>query len=231
MELKRHSSSPPRGALIDEAKDNQRASSRSSSPRHRRLRAALKHVHETIARVRRTGAPRGPAQPYDFRTDPMLREALDYWKAKGAAGAMPRRRDIDPCELPRHLLPQLQLIDVIEGGRRFYFRLVGTAIVEAFGGEFTGRYTEDVIAADHIEFVHGCYRMVMAERRPILVRSRYLTSKAVDITANRLLMPLSEDGDHVSMILGALTFELVGGCAGDHHGKLDETSTYFDVVP
>ena len=200
---------------------------------HQALHAALKQVRETVARAwrERVTARSGRAQSYDFRTDPILREALAYWEAKRGTRPMPRRRDIDPSELPRHLLPQLQLIDVVEDGRRFYFRLVGTAIVEAFGAEFTGKYVEEVIPPDSIEFILACYRMIVAVRRPVFIRSRYLTSKATDLTANRLLMPLSEDGAQVNMILGVLTFEPIGRRGGEQQGPLDMASAHIDVVP
>jgi hypothetical protein len=77
----------------------------------------------------------GPsATRYDFRTDPVLRAALDYWRMKRGVRVMPQRRDIEPAEL-REVLAHLQITEVIGGGSRFRYRLVGTAIVQAFGAE------------------------------------------------------------------------------------------------
>ena len=47
---------------------------------------------------------------------------------------MPRRSDIDPLEIPRALLPGLFLVEVVSDDRRYVYRLVGTADVEAPSG-------------------------------------------------------------------------------------------------
>jgi FixJ family two-component response regulator len=221
-------------ALIEEARDHHHLLRHSI----RRLRASyevfsdtLRQFRGTIAQIggERGAARRGSRAPYDFRSDPILRDALAYWHEKRGSRAMPTRRDIDPAELPKHLLPHLQLVDVIDGGERFYFRLVGTAIVDAFGGEFTGKHVDEMMRAEHIGYLHQRYRKLIAARRPLFIRSRYFTTKAIDMTANRLLMPLSQDGTQVNMILAALTFEFMSAGPGERCEPRDETTTYIDV--
>lgn len=171
------------------------------------------------------------AARYDFRADRVLRLTLDYWQAKRAGRLMPRRRDIDPPEL-REVLAHLQITEVVEAGRRFRYRLVGTAIVQAFGAEFTGKYVDELVSGERDSFVHACYRAVCASRRPAFVRSKYITTKNVDLTANRVLLPLSEDGETVSQILGALTFEftrpLTSGIG--HEAQIDLAASYVDLL-
>jgi CheY-like chemotaxis protein len=223
-------------ALIAEAKSRQRllrASLRKLRASRDGLYGALKQVHDTLTHIRdtRAGAHRGQGQrqPHDFNNDPILRDALAHWHEKRGTRPMPTRRDIDPAALPRHLLPHLQLVDVIDGGERFYFRLVGTAIVEAFGGEFTGKHVDELMKAERIAYLHQRYRKVMAARRPVFIRSRYFTTKNLDMIANRLLMPLSQDGHNVNMILGALTFDFMGAAPPAGSEPHDETTTYIDV--
>ncbi len=78
---------------------------------------------------------------YDFRSDPILGPAYEYWRSKCGARAMPRRRDIDPTEIPR-LLPNLQIVEIV--GTRIRYRLAGTAIVEAYGEELAGKYIDEM---------------------------------------------------------------------------------------
>lgn len=174
---------------------------------------------------------RPSAARYDFRADRVLRAALDYWEGKRAGRAMPQRRDIEPMEL-RPVLPHLQITEVIDGGSRFRYRLVGTAIVEAFGAEFTGRYVDELVSGERDSFVHACYRAVCASRRPAFVRSKYVTTKNIDLTANRVLMPLSEDGHEVNRILGALTFEFTRPFAAGigHQAQIDLSASYVDLL-
>jgi hypothetical protein len=168
---------------------------------------------------------------YDFRADPVLRAALAYWEGKRGDRPMPQRGDIDPDEL-RPVLSHLQITEVIDGGSRFRYRLVGTAIVEAFGAEFTGRYVDELMSGERDSFVHACYRAVCASRRPAFVRSKYATTKTIDLTANRLLVPLSENGTGVSQILGALTFEFARPFAAGqgHQAQIDLSQSYVDIL-
>ncbi len=189
------------------------------------LQGAINQVHRTMSRIS-CGAAAHDAARYDFRTDTILREALDYWRLKRCERAMPQRRDIDPAELPFRLLPHLQLTDVIGGGRRFRYRLVGTAIVGAFGAEFTGKHVDELPSGDRIEFAHTFYDTVCDAKRPVFARSSYTSTKGVFRTANRLLLPLSEDGREVSTIAGAVTFE--SGQPSPH--AADRPASYLEIL-
>jgi len=143
---------------------------------------------------------------YNYRADPILGGTLAYWQRKRAGRAMPTRRDIDPIEIPK-LLPHLQLIEVV--GERFRYRLIGTALAQAFGRDYTGAYPEEVSNAERAEAVCRIYRLVQEKRQPVFLRSSYVGAKNVDLMVNRLYLPLSDDGDTVNMILGCLTFEFL----------------------
>ena len=143
--------------------------------------------------------------PFDYRSDPVLGRVLSYWQEKRQGRSMPSRRDIDPADLPA-ILPHLQLIDVLDQDR-FRYRLVGTALVEAFGHDYTGQRVDELLKGARSDFVTGVFGQVRDARRPLFLRSRYFTAKDVDLLANRLYVPLSVDGGSVNMILGALTFE------------------------
>jgi hypothetical protein len=78
------------------------------------------------------------ACPTLIEADPVLSALWRYWDGKRAAGVMPRRRDLDPLlEVPK-LLPHLLLVERIDG--RFRWRLAGSAVVEAYGQELSGRW-------------------------------------------------------------------------------------------
>lgn len=141
---------------------------------------------------------------YDYRADPILGAALAYWQKKRQGRAMPSRGDLDPIEIPK-LLPNLQLIDRV--GSHFRYRLVGTALVEAFGKDFTGQSLEDFADRQRSEFIGRVYASVWESRRPAFLSSQYVTTKSVILIANRVYLPLSDDDRDVNMILGAMTFE------------------------
>ncbi|HUH83997.1 MAG TPA: PAS domain-containing protein [Stellaceae bacterium] len=143
--------------------------------------------------------------PFDYRSDQILGRALAYWEGKRGSRAMPSRAEIEPAEITP-LLPNLQLIDVAEGGARFRYRLVGTAIVEAFGSEYTGKWLDELFTTERSKFAEDVYRLTCSERLPVFARSTYVTASERQLVANRVCMPLSADGATVTMIMGALTF-------------------------
>ena len=136
--------------------------------------------------------------------DRVLSGLLSYWRSKLAGRAMPRRADIEPTEIPQ-LLPNLQLVDRVDG--RFRYRLAGTAIVAAYGGELTGRFVDEIIPPGRRAVAERHYTMVYESMRPLFVRNKYTTTRDVDIVASRVILPLSEDGTSVSMLVMAQTFE------------------------
>jgi len=142
-----------------------------------------------------------------YRDDPLLGTALAYWIAQRGNRLMPSRRDIDPVGIPRKILPNLQLLDVIDGGARFRYRLLGTAIVEAYGEDFTGRYPDEMFPADLRDFIHGIYRNVCTWKAPLFLSNRYVTAKGFELASKRIYMPLSDDGAEVHHIFGVLKFE------------------------
>jgi hypothetical protein len=141
---------------------------------------------------------------YDYQIDPVLGAALAYWRGKRSGRSMPARRDLDPTEMPR-LLPHLQLIEPVAG--RFRFRLIGTALAEAFGRDYTGRFVDELFDAARAEPICDVYRAVLDRRHPMFLRNRYFTAKNIDLIANRIYLPLSEDDSAVNMIFSAVTFE------------------------
>jgi hypothetical protein len=150
---------------------------------------------------------------YNYRDDPILGPALAYWTRKRETNPMPRKRDIDPVELPRKLLPNIQIIEVVDGGARFRYRLVGTASVDAFGSDYTGRYVDEMFSDDRLNFIRSIYSTVHRTKIPLFSLNRYHTTKNIDLFAYRIYMPLSEDGTEVDNILGILRYD--SGVAAD----------------
>lgn len=138
--------------------------------------------------------------------DHRLHRVYDYWQAKRGARAMPARVDVDPGEL-RSELPYLMLTDVVDGGRRFRYRLFGTAVADAFGMDPTGRFVDEVMSdPKYRAFIIGLYRDIVTKKRPICSTTRYGSHRDVEMWTQRLMMPLSSDGMTVDMVLSIQVF-------------------------
>jgi hypothetical protein len=169
----------------------------------------------------------------NYRDDPILGPALAYWIQKRGNRPMPSRRDIDPTEIPRKILPNLQLIDVVDGGARFRYRLVGTATVEAYGQDFTGKHPDEMFPPELRDFIHDTFRTVCRSKAPLYVRNGYITAKDLRLLSARIYMPLSDNNADVTHIFAALRFEYSsspGAKAWTEGAELDLSASHIEPV-
>jgi hypothetical protein len=170
---------------------------------------------------------------YNYRDDPILGSVLAYWDRKRGARSMPSKRDMDPTEIPPELLPNLQIIDVIDGGTRFRYRLVGTALVQAFGEDYTGKHTDEIFLDERLRFIQEVHGAVCKSKLPLFACNQYQTIRNIDLLANRIFMPLSDDGLDVHHILGVVRLEFAVFL--NEHGlwggaKLDPLGQYVETI-
>ena len=169
--------------------------------------------------------------PCSYRDDPILGPTLAYWMLKRGARAMPLKRHIDPTEIPPKLLPHLQIIDVVDGGARFRYRLIGTALVQAYGKEYTGTYADELVSGERLRFIHSAYQAVCKTGAPIFSHNRYHTARGADIVANRFYMPLTDGGRTVDYIFGAMNFTMGDATHGAWGGaRLEPAEQYIEPV-
>lgn len=134
----------------------------------------------------------------------------NYWVSKLKGRRMPSRADIVPAELTPHL-PQILLADVLEDGKDFRYRLLGTRLTRYFPERATGKTFTEALAPFGPETVTATiavYRSIVKTRQPALIKGpgEYYHQDAKTFEA--ILMPLSDDDLHVTMIFGAFEFEL-----------------------
>ena len=131
-----------------------------------------------------------------------LRRLLEYWLAIHPADRLPARGDFDPVEVPA-ALPWLVLTDVERDPYRFRVRLMGTAVVAAFGRDFTGRYLSEMLTDHEIDYSY-LHRIEVAETG--LPNYRYgdprMAFKLDFGPIERIYLPFATDGETVDMILG-----------------------------
>lgn len=131
---------------------------------------------------------------------PKICALLRYWQSKLRGRAMPARRDITPFEIP-DLLPHLFMVDVPPTGPMVY-RLSGTAVVALMGHDVTGRTIGDGMVPAHRDEAIARYAAIAAEARPNFHRRRLREHTNDFAEVDRLVLPLSEDGVRVNMLLG-----------------------------
>ena len=140
---------------------------------------------------------------------PRVRQLFDYWQSlRAARGALPGRAAFDPLAIPS-LLPHLTLIDVVGRPPRYRYRLIGTRMVDAFNGDFTGRWLDDVHARpDGTAPVFPSYDAVVAEGRHDWRRGAPHFAGFIDrcVELERVFVPLASDGKTVDIIVTITAF-------------------------
>ena len=134
-----------------------------------------------------------------------LQPLFQYWVAACGEKPMPARTDIDPVTIPIGLLPNIVLVDVLPQTLRFRYRVMGTAVARMLDADWTGRYVDEI--PDIHESVQLQYEETARTRSPTVIMNEYdrYDSSLMQhkfIRYERLLLPLSEDGDTVTMLLG-----------------------------
>ncbi|MDQ7248938.1 PAS domain-containing protein [Dongia sedimenti] len=124
-----------------------------------------------------------------------------YWEEKRRGRPMPARADIDPIEL-RRFLPGIILIDVVDDERRYVYRLVGTREVAMRGKDPTGQSMVEGFFAPNLEAALAIPDQVVATRAPLFVHRDFIAPDGRLGYEDLIMLPLSEDGLKVTMIMG-----------------------------
>jgi len=138
---------------------------------------------------------------------PANRAALDYWRDKAGARAMPGRGQIDPVEM-RGFLPHIGLADVGAPGSeppRYRVRVAGSVIEEVFG-PVTGRTLEEALPPPIAARWRMIFDATLHGRAPVRATTRVTHDGKLFLTAEVLMAPLSDDGKTVSMVFASVAF-------------------------
>jgi len=135
----------------------------------------------------------------DLGAEAPVRIAYEYWQSISRAGALPRRAAIDPVELGSRVLPHVILIDV-EPDFRFRYRLIGNAVLQIFGVNYTGRYIDELGLGAVFDEIIAFYRHVCERRNPVLLDGTYERNYRRQFHFRRLAMPLQNEAGEIDSL-------------------------------
>ncbi len=139
-----------------------------------------------------------------------LRFLLDHWRGIAGASSVPLVSTLDPIDL-RPVLGNVMLVDVVEGGRNFRYRLYGSAIARVSSGDKTGRLLTELDGLPS-RFFFAVYRAVL--HRPVPIYTHHVPPTMKNFRDwHRLILPLADEN-------GAVVRFLVGCYAGPKFGSL-----------
>ncbi len=134
---------------------------------------------------------------------PDLRRLLEYWQGRCGERRFPRRADIDPLDF-HFMLDRIALTEVHgDQPRRYRMRLVGTFWRDLSGVEMSGTWVDELPTANLRDLTVGFYEAMIAAGKPrFTVRDAIIDDKLLRYEI--MLLPLSEDGTRISMIVTAV---------------------------
>lgn len=131
-----------------------------------------------------------------------LTQLLQHWEQSRGGKEMPTRADLLPITLPR-VLPWLVMLDVIDGGAEFSFRLCGTAIADILGFEPRGD-TLSVLPEELCERMTVTCRYCVETRVPLRGVSSKSSMPGQDFQGTEICcLPVSNDGETVDIVIMA----------------------------
>jgi PAS domain len=135
---------------------------------------------------------------------PPLRFLAAHWQSLAHAPGLPHLRQISPFDM-RPALGHIMLLDAIDGGRDFRYRLYGTILAKISRLDMTGRLLSEHPASSYVvELALALYRAALHRRQPIY--SARAPAGALETAAwQRVVLPLIDnDGTAVRLLVGTV---------------------------
>ncbi len=131
-----------------------------------------------------------------------LNEIRDIWREKTKTKPIASRADFDARTIKpfmRHLVI-MEVEPQPDGSRRYRQRYEGSAIVEVFG-ELTGRYLDEYMPPDRVARWVAGHDIIALSGRPLRFVIKYNSPQISYLKSEVLMLPMSEDGEKVNMIM------------------------------
>jgi hypothetical protein len=134
-----------------------------------------------------------------------LIDLYKIWKELAGAKFAPKRADIAPAKL-RSLVPWTWIVDVIGQGTDFRFRIAGERVIGYMGRRYATHVLSDFKdASPFFATMHDAFSHCVSSKQPLVHGPLRAPAPGREhFEAEVLVLPLSEDGVHVSALCGGL---------------------------
>lgn len=125
---------------------------------------------------------------------------FDTWRAIKTGNRLPRLADWKPIGLA-DLLPYMAMVDVLDGGYDYRYRMLGAIDIEARRDNPTGKTVREVHSGEILDFVLENYALASTSRWGIIDFSIDIPANPRFIELESLFLPFADDGVQVTQIL------------------------------
>jgi len=156
-----------------------------------------------------------------------VRAFAEYWQQKRGDQRFPARVEFDFPDL-KPWLGHLILMDVIEAGADFRYRLIGTHITSFLNRDLTGKLVSQSDYSGARDTVMDSFRAPVRRQGPVFRSGRVVWSGDQSWHSyDSVHAPLSEDGETIDMTIGVIFFGQDGRDHPAFSGPGGEFSTHW----
>ena len=139
---------------------------------------------------------------------PEICELHDYWKAICGDNAVPDRKDFSPVSVKKHL-PHLAILEVDIATEAFEVRLFGTALMELFGEDRTGRtqdnltdkYAEAAVEKNAVHSWQAVLTKTVRDEAPVFFETPRLRAGYRHQLIRGICLPLTNGSQKITQVL------------------------------
>jgi hypothetical protein len=140
-----------------------------------------------------------------------LRWAYDFWQSRKRGRALPSRADFVPEEI-KPLLGRVIMADVRHDPFDLRYVVFGTELTQNYGRDMTGKSVRDLSPPGFAALMLRLSQEMVAAREPRAHRITHETPNKFN-TFERLMLPLSSDGETVDKVVIVSEFQRTYGQA------------------
>jgi len=139
--------------------------------------------------------------PYPEVSSPILRAGYDYWFGRKGDRPFPSRAEFDPLVEITRLARNLMLLDVSHDPLDFRYRLIGTAVREHLGENWTGRRWSEIEFQRPPNPIWEHHQSVVDSRRPRFLRPDYVGPHRSFLFVESAVLPLGDAQERIDMLM------------------------------
>jgi len=133
---------------------------------------------------------------------PKMLSLFEFWRSRCGERCFPKRSDFDVLEFAPWM-GNLSLVEPVDEGRDYRYRVHGTNKVDYLGRDLTGRCISE-LPLEQAAIVKEEYDRVVASGVPHFVNRPHINGDKDFLRTNKLMLPLSKDTAAVEIILVGL---------------------------
>jgi hypothetical protein len=137
-------------------------------------------------------------------------QARTYWDRIRQNRTVPRKSDFDPVDVPS-LLSVTAWVEVMDGGRDYKFRVVGTDIDAIHSGYYTGRRMSEIAAFLPGSPFFEAFAEAVRQGRSVTVTLPYDFEDGTPLHVRVLLLPFGDDEANIDHVWGIILREYSNG--------------------